>query len=145
MPTLFRTLRLRRHADYGLVYNASRKHHSKSFSFFYRVKDAAVEGAVATRFGITVPRMLGPAVIRNRIKRRVRVVARAMVTLLPPGADVVLHPRPEVATMSFAALEAELEAAFRTIAQRVSTGAVNTPLPQKPRGGKRHATKPRSA
>ena len=136
MPTPFRTLRVRRHADYGLVYSASRKHQSTSLSFFYRERSGLAAGERSARFGITVPRVLGPAVLRNRIKRRIRIAARAALHLLPDSTDVVLHPRPIVATMPFAGLQGELEAAFHTVARRIASSAANTPLPRPPRRGK---------
>ncbi len=131
------TVRLRKHADYGLVYSASRKHHSASMSYFYRAQaelaQSSEAASPASRFGITVPRLLGNAVLRNRIKRRLRVVARTAIHLVPAGVDVVLHPRPLVATMPFPALEREIEQVFRTVAARVEAGATNTPLPRTPR------------
>ncbi len=133
MPTPFRDLRLRKHADYGLVYGASRKHHGKWLSFFYRAAAQEHAPAMPARFGITVPRVLGPAVLRNRIKRRIRIAARSLLHLLPAGTDVVLHPRPEAAVIPFAALEAELQTVFSIVAQRIGTGAVNTPLPRRPK------------
>ncbi len=136
MPVPLRTLRLRRHADYGLVYGASRKHGSASLSFFYRQQVDSAAAPRASRFGITVPRALGPAVLRNRIKRRVRIAARAAMHLLPPATDIVLHPRPGVATMPFAALEAELAAVFQTVSRRVASGAPNAPQPRSPSRGK---------
>lgn len=134
MPVPLRTLRLRRHADYGLVYGASRKHASTSLTFFYR-PDPSPEPRPA-RFGITVPRALGPAVLRNRIKRRIRIAARAAISLLPPSMDIVLHPRPLVATMPFSALEAELAAVFQQVSRRVASGTPNTPQPRSPLRGK---------
>ena len=138
MPLPFHILRLCKHADYGLVYGASRKSQSASLSYFYRQRGlfpevAAPEQASSARFGITVPRALGGAVLRNRLKRRIRVAARAALHLLPPGTDVVLHPRPEAATVAFPQLQLELESVFHTVAQRLATGAINTPLPRRPR------------
>ncbi len=80
-----------------------------------------------------MPRVLGPAVLRNRIKRRVRVVAREALHLLPAGVDVVLHPRPEIASIPFQALASEMQAVFSTVARRIASGTVNTPLPRTPR------------
>lgn len=133
--TSFRAVRLRRHADYGLVYGASRKHSGESLSYFYRTQPPQADPGVA-RFGITVPRALGPAVVRNRIKRRVRIAARAALAALPPGIDIVLHPRSSVAEMDFAALQREMDSVFATVARRVAAGAVNTPHPRGPRKGK---------
>ena len=147
MSIPLRTLRLRKHADYGLVYGASRKLQSTSLSFFYRVHiptrhTLSHDQHLSSRFGITVPRVLGPAVLRNRIKRRLRVVARAILPMLPIGTDVVLHPRPIVATMPFPALQSELESVFMTVARRVTSGAINTPLPRTPRRGKPAKVRP---
>ena len=136
MTSSFRTLRLRKHADYGLVYGASRKHQSASLSFFYRERSASVtpdKTDTTPRFGITVPKVLGNAPLRNRLKRRIRVVARVALPLLPHGVDVVLHPRPVTATMALPLLQKEIETVFATVASRVATGAVNTPLPRQPR------------
>ena len=139
-PALFRSLRIRKHADYGAVYSVSRKHASASLSFFYRDRKADPETRPTPgtpRFGITVPRALGGAVVRNRIKRRVRVAARSALPALPGQVDVVLHPRSTVATMPFPALEAEIAAVFATVARKVAANAPNTPLPRPPRGGKK--------
>jgi ribonuclease P protein component len=147
MASSFRPLRLRKHADYGSVYGASRKHSSASLSFFYRPRPVA-DGALkvrspqdeaVARFGITTPRALGPAVLRNRIKRRIRIAARAALPFLPADVDLVLHPRAAVATMPFSELLRELEAVCTTVTLRIQSGAPNTPLPRRPRprGGKR--------
>lgn len=128
--------RLRKHADYGLVYGASRKHQSPSLSYFFRIRPQLLDSTPAARFGITVPRALGNAVLRNRIKRRVRIVGRGSLHLLPAEADVVLHPRPVVATMPFPMLERELAAVFATVARKLAAGELNTPIPRKPHRSK---------
>ena len=138
MLSPFQASRLRKHADYGLVYNASRKHRSRTLSFFYRERP----GESAPRFGLTTPRALGPAVLRNRIKRRLRAIAHPRMHLLPPGTDLILHPRPEAATLAFSALVSEIETVFRTVAARVASHADNTPLPRGPRPPKRKQSKP---
>lgn len=45
------------------------------------------------RLGVAVPRKLGPAVVRNRIRRQVREAFRTMPTLHTPGVDVVVLAR----------------------------------------------------
>ncbi len=142
MASSLRALRLRKHADYGLVYEAGRRLSSASLSFFYRPRPVAADAAAdeaKARFGITTPRALGPAVLRNRIKRRLRIAARAALPLLPAGVDLVLHPRAGVATMPFPDLLRELETICATVSRRIASGAPNTPLPRQPRrkGGKR--------
>ena len=46
------------------------------------------------RLGIAVPKQLGGAVVRNRVKRQLRETWRAMLDRVPVGADYVLIARP---------------------------------------------------
>jgi ribonuclease P protein component len=62
----------------------------------------------ASRFGISVKKALGGAVVRNRIRRRIREILRRNRTEIPTGWDIVIHPRRSVAQAPFAPLEAEL-------------------------------------
>jgi ribonuclease P protein component len=97
--------RLRRHADYQIAYAASRKRQSASMSWFLAPQPEALEGP---RVGLTAGKVLGKAHERNRIKRRMRDVLRRHLDLLPPGCDLILHPRRTVLTIEFAKLEAEV-------------------------------------
>jgi ribonuclease P protein component len=103
--------RLSKHADYQRAYAASRKRQSASMSWFLAPRPAA--GAVAEppagpRVGLTAGKVLGKAHERNRIKRRMREALRRHVELLPPGCDLILHPRRTVLTLDFKKLEAEI-------------------------------------
>jgi ribonuclease P protein component len=68
------------------------------------------------RIGYTVTKKTGNAVVRNRIKRRFRELARAV---LPDqgiaGADHVLIGRTEALTRDFAAMKADLERALARV------------------------------
>ena len=64
--------------------------------------------ASGARVGLTAGKVLGKAHDRNRIKRRMREALRRHVVLLPPGFDLILHPRRVVLTLEFAKLEAEI-------------------------------------
>lgn len=69
------------------------------------------------RVGITVGRALGPAVERNRIKRRlrsaIRLSANEFDSALP--LDVVINPKRVVFEMPFADLQTEVADAFQKI------------------------------
>lgn len=110
--------RLTKHADYQRVYTASRKHFSASMSYFYRVRSE--DEARGVRVGLTAGRVLGKAVERNRIKRRMREVVRKNLRLLPVDVDLVLHPRRSVLTLEFARLDREVARIFKTVQQAVS-------------------------
>jgi len=71
--------------------------------------------AGASRFGISVKKALGGAVVRNRIRRRIREILRRNRTEIPTGWDIVIHPRSSVARAEFAPLEAELLGLLRGI------------------------------
>ncbi|MBM4409240.1 MAG: ribonuclease P protein component [Chloroflexi bacterium] len=47
-----------------------------------------------TRFGFSTGRKLGTAVIRNRVRRRLREALRAMSPSFQPGWDVLIIARP---------------------------------------------------
>jgi ribonuclease P protein component len=74
--------------------------------------------ASVSRFGISVKKALGGAVVRNRIRRRIREILRRNKTEIPSGWDIVIHPRRSVAQAPFAPLEAELVRLLRTIAPK---------------------------
>ncbi len=135
--------RLRRHADYQRVYEASRKYHSASLSYFFRVRPADEQPpVVGPRVGLTVGKVMGKAVERNRLKRRMREAARLHLDLLldpqPAAIDLVLHPRKSVATIAFAALEQELRQVFAKVLA-LSAHPQPVPGPRPPKPGKRSA------
>ena len=49
------------------------------------------------RLGLAVPRSVGSAVIRNRMKRQLREAWRRVLAEVPPGHDYVLVARPGIA------------------------------------------------
>ena len=115
--------RLRKHSEYQQVYKSSRKQQSSSMAFFAAARPAPHGTHVAwlsARVGLTVGRVLGKAVERNRIKRRMREAVKMNLHLLPAHADVVLHPRRTVLTVEFGALTLEVEKIFSLIASRMA-------------------------
>lgn len=130
--------RLSRHADYQRVYQAGRKQFSPSMTYFFAARPAGSPAGPGPRVGLTAGRVLGNAVERNRIKRRMREAVRRHLALLTADVDVVLHPRKAVMTMEFARLEGEVERIFsgiqRSLAGQKPTtdpAAISQALPQK--------------
>jgi len=73
------------------------------------------------RVGLTAGRVLGKAVERNRIKRRMRQAVRLSLVLLTRDVDVVLHPRRSVLTAEFARLQEEVAKIFIAIEKTTKT------------------------
>ena len=67
-----------------------------------------------SRFGFSIKRALGGAVVRNRIRRRIREVIRLHRQEISAGWDIVIHPKPNVATAQFALLTTELLKLLKT-------------------------------
>jgi ribonuclease P protein component len=61
------------------------------------------------RLGLSVGKRYGPAVARNRFKRRIREIVRRRLRRLAPGWDVVFTARSAAATASFGELEMAVE------------------------------------
>ena len=57
----------------------------------------AAEGA--SRLGVTVSRRVGGAVVRNRVKRRIREWFRRRCEQLSPGLDLVVIARPSASRL----------------------------------------------
>lgn len=110
------THRLRKHADYQLVYKAGRKQFGKQLAYFHALRPADRRSETpGPRVGLTVPKALGKAVDRNRIKRRLREAVRAALPLLTSPVDVVLHPRRTVIDLDFIHLKREVTTIFRSV------------------------------
>lgn len=121
------TFRLRKHADYQRVYKASRKQFAKQMSYFFTLrpplgpdgKPLRNADAASPRVGLTVGKVMGKAVDRNRIKRRMREAVRKNLSLLDAPVDVILHPRRSVIDLEFADLDREIANVFRAIQKAV--------------------------
>lgn len=98
-----KSLRLLRRPEFRRVYEEGRRGSARICTIFY-----LSNGLPRTRLGITTPRALGGAVVRNRIRRRLREVFRLNQSAIPPGWDVVLNPRPAAASVPFQILTKEI-------------------------------------
>lgn len=92
-----------RRAEFDAVYREGKRRASVNFVIFARRN-----GLERDRFGMSVKKALGTAVIRNRIRRRVREILRLHRGEIAVGWDVVIHPSGATARLKFAQLEAEL-------------------------------------
>ena len=67
-----------------------------------------------TRFGFATGRRLGGAVVRNRIRRRIREALRVMAPSFQPGWDVLIIARPAIVDADHDALVGALRRVLRS-------------------------------
>jgi ribonuclease P protein component len=92
---------LRRRADFDRVFQHGRHNGGKLLS----VRSVKNQQPL-TRFAFAIPKRVGGAVVRNRVRRRLREIIRTYT--LTEGFDVVISVRPEATKARFAHLRAEL-------------------------------------
>lgn len=121
-----RAARLLKHSDFERVYKQGRRHFSAHMTVFYlrQAEGASPEAALpeeSARVGFTVGRVLGGAVERNRIKRRLREAVRLRRAVLKgAGAvDVVINPKKSVLTLGFSVVLEEVGRALDVIAKKL--------------------------
>ena len=98
-----REARLKRRGEFDEVYRAGKRRSSSHFNVFFRANEQP-----QSRFGFSIKKALGGAVVRNRIRRRLRELVRCHRLEIPIGWDIVIHPRSSVEKAPFAALKADL-------------------------------------
>jgi ribonuclease P protein component len=86
--------RLSRSRDFDAVYRHGRSVSTRYLVLYWFAREDAVEGA---RLGLAVPKSVGPAVVRNKMKRRLRELFRTRAEELPQDQDYVLVVRPGLA------------------------------------------------
>ena len=114
-----RAARLLKHSDFERVYKQGRRHFSPHMTVFYLSQAEAHSPEQSARVGFTVGRVLGGAVERNRIKRRLREAVRLRRALLKGGVDVVINPKKSVLTLEFSVLLEEVGRALDVIANKL--------------------------
>ena len=98
-----------RSTDFRRVYDKGSRFSSPFFAAFC-VREPESSGP---RIGFTTPRKLGKAVVRNRIRRRVREAVRLHLEQLSPEWSIVFNPRRKAMEAPFPDLEREVERLFR--------------------------------
>ena len=106
--------RLRRRADYLRSYRTGRRRHGALVIVYFAPNQLG-----HPRLGITASRKVGGAVVRQRLKRRIREIYRRWQDrgTLPP-LDLVVHLKTDAGTASFHTLEAELHRLFGSLLPR---------------------------
>jgi len=99
--------RLTRPASFRRAVKAGRRAGARTLvTHLASVDEPAGDGP---RVGLVVSKAVGSAVVRNRVKRRLRHAARARISLLPQDALLVVRALPAAAAASYEELTADLD------------------------------------
>ncbi len=120
-PRFPKASKLLRHADFQRVYKQGRRHFAAHMTVFYLRREE--DDGAGPRVGLTVGRVLGGAVQRNRIKRRLREAVRHHLASLALAVDVVINPKKSALVAEFTLLNDEVARAFQVIAEKESRRA----------------------
>jgi ribonuclease P protein component len=77
------------------VYRQGRSASTRTLTLHWFARDDDPEGGA--RVGLAIPRAVGTAVVRNRLKRQLRAVWTELAAEAPTGRDYVLVARPGLA------------------------------------------------
>ncbi|MDR1386720.1 MAG: ribonuclease P protein component [Propionibacteriaceae bacterium] len=113
--------RLRRAAQFTATVRGGRQTGRACLILYVKPTDQA-----SSRAGFVVSRRVGPAVVRNRVKRRLRHLVAARLDQLPQTADIVIRALPKAASQP-GRLVGDFESAWSWAARQCSTPSAPVP------------------
>ncbi len=123
--------RLLRHADFQRVYQTGRRQFTGNMTVFFLRRAASDDDySSSLRVGLTVGKVLGGAVDRNRIKRRMREAVRNSLPEQQAPVDVVFNPRKSVLDLPFAEVAQEVARGLQLAVQRAREAQEAQPAKQ---------------
>jgi ribonuclease P protein component len=110
--------RLRRREEFAATIRAGRR--AGRGAVVVHLHRDTTPARTSVRAGFVVPKAVGNAVTRNKVRRRLRELVRARLADLPPGTDVVVRALPGAADRGFHELGDELDGALAAASTRRS-------------------------
>lgn len=96
--------RVKKRRDFTRIYQRGKSAAAKNLVLCWRKTGLSVH-----RVGFTVSKKVGNAVVRNKVRRRLKEIARLRPELFMTGYDYIVIARPPVVEISYREMEKELE------------------------------------
>lgn len=114
--------RIRRGREFERALHSGRRSGRAGISVALFVPEPAATIAQPARVGFVVSKAVGNAVVRNRLRRRLRELMRPRIDSLPAGSLLVVRAKPVAATLGFDVLANQLDGALRSVRHTGSRG-----------------------
>jgi ribonuclease P protein component len=105
--------RIRRKSDFASLYRDGGRLRGRYFTLVFRPS-----GLGHSRLAVVASRKVGPAIVRNRVKRRFRELFRRNKGLLGEPLDLIVIARPETGEAPWAELRDMFTSALTTILRK---------------------------
>ena len=104
------TTMLKKSHEFKRLYNKGKSSASQHVAIYVRPN-----GTEFNRIGITVSGKIGGAVVRNRIRRRLKEIYRLNEKSLKPGFDIVIAARRKCISANYHEIETSVLTVFRKL------------------------------
>lgn len=101
--SLPKACRIVRTNEYRAIYRTGRRVRSANFILFHLPSSGR-----ESRIGLAVGRKVGGAVVRNKVRRRMREIIRRLRPLVRPPSKIALVAHPGVAALDYTQMEREM-------------------------------------
>jgi len=112
-----REISLKKRPQFLRVYDEGLKKNCRTFVIYW------LNNCEEKRFGFTVSRKIGNAVIRNKVKRRLGELVRKYYDRFEDGTWYVFNAKRRTAIASFLELDADFELFFQGAHEKASAGS----------------------
>jgi ribonuclease P protein component len=102
-------LRLRKKEDFAKVFKHGKAAANHQFVVYVRVTNVPE----AFRFGVSASKKVGNAVIRNRMRRRIKEIVRGMEPMIKHHVDIICIVRKPALELDHAALKKSIHHVFK--------------------------------